>query len=240
MSFRVQCSENYYGPDCTTFCEPVEGVNTCDGDGRVVCIDERRDPASNCEMCLPGVDVRTSCTTCLLPGYDVQSSCRQCLPGRDMRTNCTTCLAGYDLSTDCTKCLLPGFDPSTSCSQCLTGRDITTNCMMCLLPGYDPSTNCTECLPNVPCQTTQTSESRYFYSPCSFTVILVCLHVGTDLAVTLASNNEINSNNLAVVGGAVGGAAGLLVILLIVLCVVITIMVFQLRYQHKTFTISGE
>ena len=26
MSFRVQCSENYYGPNCTTFCEPIEGV----------------------------------------------------------------------------------------------------------------------------------------------------------------------------------------------------------------------
>ena len=28
MSFRVQCSENYYGPNCTTLCEPVEGVYT--------------------------------------------------------------------------------------------------------------------------------------------------------------------------------------------------------------------
>ena len=29
MSFRVQCSENYYGPDCNTFCIPLEAVYTC-------------------------------------------------------------------------------------------------------------------------------------------------------------------------------------------------------------------
>ena len=41
VSFRVQCSENYYG---TTFCEPVEGVYTCDSEGRVLCIQDNRDP----------------------------------------------------------------------------------------------------------------------------------------------------------------------------------------------------
>ena len=38
MSFRVQCSENYYGPNCTTFCEPIEGVYRCDGEGRGICL----------------------------------------------------------------------------------------------------------------------------------------------------------------------------------------------------------
>ena len=33
MSFRVQCLENYFGPNCTTFCEPLEGVYTCDSEG---------------------------------------------------------------------------------------------------------------------------------------------------------------------------------------------------------------
>ena len=60
MSFKVQCAENYYGPNCTTFCEPVEGVNTCDREGRVVCTNERRDPDSNCEMCLQGWDLTTT------------------------------------------------------------------------------------------------------------------------------------------------------------------------------------
>ena len=34
MSFRVQCLENYFGPNCTTFCEPLEGVYTCDIEGK--------------------------------------------------------------------------------------------------------------------------------------------------------------------------------------------------------------
>ena len=36
MSFRVQCLENYFGPNCTTFCEPLEGVYTCDSEGKVM------------------------------------------------------------------------------------------------------------------------------------------------------------------------------------------------------------
>ena len=56
MSFRVQCAENsfgpncchenFYGPYCSTFCEPVEGVYTCDREGRVVCIQGDQDPAT--------------------------------------------------------------------------------------------------------------------------------------------------------------------------------------------------
>ena len=56
MSFRVQCSENYYGPNCTTFCEPIEGVYRCDGEGRhnIICLTQsNRDPTTNCTTCLP-------------------------------------------------------------------------------------------------------------------------------------------------------------------------------------------
>ena len=35
-SFRVQCSKNCYGLNCTTFCEPEEGVYTCDNEGSLV------------------------------------------------------------------------------------------------------------------------------------------------------------------------------------------------------------
>ena len=48
ISFRVQCSENFYGPNCTTFCAPLQGVYTCGSEGRVVCILNNRDPATNC------------------------------------------------------------------------------------------------------------------------------------------------------------------------------------------------
>ena len=126
MSFRVQCSENYYSPNCATFCEPVEGVYTCDSEGRVVCAALNLDPATNCMMCLHGWDPKTNCTTCL-PIYDDLSDCTQCLAGRDINTRCTVCL--------------PGFDPSTNCSECF--------------PGYNLLTDCTECLPDSHCQTAQ-------------------------------------------------------------------------------------
>ena len=107
MSFRVQCSENYYGPNCTTFCEPVEGVHSCDSKGRIVCIQDGQDLATNCTTCLPGWDLNNNCAVCMT-GYDPPTNCTQCLTGRDACTNCTTCLPGYDPSTNCTE-RLPSF-----------------------------------------------------------------------------------------------------------------------------------
>ena len=98
MSFRVQCAdnffgpnccpeenlfgpnccreENFFGPNCATFCEPVEGVYTCDREGRVVCLHDNQDPATNCTQCLSG--------------YDPSTNCEQCIPGYDPLTNCTS------------------------------------------------------------------------------------------------------------------------------------------------------
>ena len=36
LSFRVSCTENYYGPNCATFCEPNDN-HTCDENGSIVC-----------------------------------------------------------------------------------------------------------------------------------------------------------------------------------------------------------
>ena len=108
MSFRVQCLENYFGPNCTTFCEPLEGVYTCDSEGRSVCLQDNRDPTTNCMTCLLGWDLETNCTACSI-NYNSQSDCTQCVAGRDITTNCTTCLTGYDPSTNCTQCL-PGVE----------------------------------------------------------------------------------------------------------------------------------
>ena len=107
MSFRVQCLENYYGPNCTTFCESMEGVNTCDSEGRPVCLQDNRDPDTNCKTCLQGWDSETNQSTCS-PFFDGQSNCTQCVSGRDINSCCTTCLAGYDPSSNCTECL-PGI-----------------------------------------------------------------------------------------------------------------------------------
>ena len=74
MSFRVQCLENYFGPNCTTFCEPLEGVYTCDSEGRSVCLQDNKDPTTNCTTCLRGWDLETNCTTCI-PGKDPTSNC---------------------------------------------------------------------------------------------------------------------------------------------------------------------
>ena len=64
MSFRVQCSENYYGTDCNTFCEPVEGGHICDNEGRVICLQKYQDPATRCMTCLQGLVLETNCATC--------------------------------------------------------------------------------------------------------------------------------------------------------------------------------
>ena len=117
MSFRVQCAdnffgpnccpdENYFGPNCTTFCEPVEGVYTCDREGRVVCLEVNRNPSTTCASCLPGFDPQTSCTQCL-SGRLLPSNCTQCPPGYDISSDCTTCLPGYTLaSNDQQRCVM--------------------------------------------------------------------------------------------------------------------------------------
>ena len=120
MSFRVQCSENYFGPNCTTFCKPTEGVYTCDSEGRVICIHDGQDLATNCMACLQGWNSKTNCATCL-PYHDTQSNCTQCLTDREITTNCTTCrLPGYDPSTNCTT-------QTTTTSELETSVFVTTN-----------------------------------------------------------------------------------------------------------------
>ena len=117
MSFRVQCSENYYGPNCTTFCEPLKDVYNCNSEGRPTCILANRDPTTNCTTCLPGWGPKEDCDTCL-PFYDAKSNCAQCLTGWNISTECTMCLSGYDPLSNCTECL-PG-------SQCQPTSTATT------------------------------------------------------------------------------------------------------------------
>ena len=83
----------------------VEGVYTCDSEGRVVCIQDNRDPTTSCTDCLPGRDQLTNCTECL-PGYDPLTNCFDCLPGRDALTKCTTCNALQSTNGDC----VPGIN----------------------------------------------------------------------------------------------------------------------------------
>ena len=64
MSFRMQCSANYYSPTCTTVCKKIEGVYTCNGEQGVECIDDSQDFAVNCVTCLQGWDADTKCAAC--------------------------------------------------------------------------------------------------------------------------------------------------------------------------------
>jgi hypothetical protein len=83
MSFRVQCSRNYYGPNCTTFCAPMEGLYTCDSRGNIICVQSGRDPVTNCTTCLsrlPEKDPETNCTTCLSSFHDLSTNCTECFP----------------------------------------------------------------------------------------------------------------------------------------------------------------
>ena len=124
MSFRVQCLENYFGPNCTTFCEPFEGVYTCDSEGMAVCL-HNRDPTTNCLICLTNYDPVQSCIQCL-PGRTLSSNCTQCVTGRDITTNCTTCLPGYDILTNCTTCLFGCKATSVDAPTCLSQSSIET------------------------------------------------------------------------------------------------------------------
>ena len=51
LSFRIDCSEFYHGPQCNVFCMEVPGQFTCDSDGNIVCVNSNLTPASNCTQC---------------------------------------------------------------------------------------------------------------------------------------------------------------------------------------------
>ena len=59
MRFRVMCQQDYYGADCTRFCQPkndsVNGYYTCNSDGSFQCREGFRNPSNNCtegKVCL--------------------------------------------------------------------------------------------------------------------------------------------------------------------------------------------
>ena len=55
LSFRVTCTENFYGSDCATFCVERDdelGHYTCDSEGNIVCREGFQDPSTNCTECI--------------------------------------------------------------------------------------------------------------------------------------------------------------------------------------------
>ncbi len=66
MSFRVECSPGFCGPNCTTLPDNI-GVDECQANGTILCV-HGWDPLQNCSECLNGRNLTTNCTTCL-PGF---------------------------------------------------------------------------------------------------------------------------------------------------------------------------
>ena len=51
LSFRVTCTENFYGSDCATLCvgrDDELGHYTCDSEGNIVCREGYGNPSINC------------------------------------------------------------------------------------------------------------------------------------------------------------------------------------------------
>ena len=113
ISFRVQCLENYFDPNCTTFCVPLEGVYTCDSQGNFVCSKENREPSTNCTTCRLGYNDLRNCEACLL-GRNITTDCVSCLRGHDPSTNCTTCLPGYTFNIGGTQCIMIAVEATTA------------------------------------------------------------------------------------------------------------------------------
>ena len=51
LSFRVQCEASFFGPNCTTFCQPTDdstGRYTCGPNGEFICLEGWQDATTNC------------------------------------------------------------------------------------------------------------------------------------------------------------------------------------------------
>ena len=54
LSFGLQCTSNFYGSDCATYCVPrdnSEGHYSCGSDGERICLSGWSDPSENCTLC---------------------------------------------------------------------------------------------------------------------------------------------------------------------------------------------
>ncbi len=170
MSFKVECSPGFCGPDCSATPQNNPRVETCQANGTLTCTDNRLDssplvacndcvqtnydPTTNCTACLSGYDIDQSCSTCINTNYDPDTKCSACIIGTryDPSTNCSSCLdTTFNPLNGCKTCLLEFYDLQKNCTQCLPNRDPSTNCTQCL-PNRDPSTNCTTCLSESNCE----------------------------------------------------------------------------------------
>ena len=80
LSFRVTCTENFYGSDCATLCVERDdelGHYTCDSKGNIVCREGFQNPSTNCTECILA---EGCCKSMYLQiSIQVQVYCHSCL-----------------------------------------------------------------------------------------------------------------------------------------------------------------
>ncbi len=245
MSFRVECSPGFCGPDCTTTLQNNPRVVTCQSDGTLT-FNDNIDPITKCTSCLPNRDHSTNCTQCV-PGWDITLDCTSCLPNRDPVTNCSLCLQPDRFTdTDCSVCALPGGDPATlcqtcldnfnpTCTECVANYDLNTKCSSCL-PGYDSISDCAVCLSgrNISTRCT-TCLSGFTGSNCEPGECYTILYN----RVYLFSTTE-SSLSVGLVGGIAGGVGGALLLIILVMAVLLILLTVHIRKSGSQDISTGE
>ncbi|XP_064403193.1 scavenger receptor class F member 1-like isoform X2 [Halichondria panicea] len=247
MSFRVECSPGFCGPDCTTTPQTNPLVATCQADGSLTCTNNRLDPSPlvACNDCLYNLDITTGCSTCVQTSYDPSTNCTQCLPGWDITSDCTSCLPNRDPDpvTNCSLCLQPDRFTDTDCSVCaLPGGDPATLCQTCLATNFDPNTNCSECIGNLDLSSSCSTCLPGYDSSLNCALCLSGRNISTRCTTCLAGFTGSNCEPVSSVnGGLVGGiAGGALFLVIIVLVIIVCVLVCKNRRRGHIKFVSDE
>ncbi|XP_064403195.1 uncharacterized protein LOC135348787 isoform X1 [Halichondria panicea] len=244
MSFRVECSPGFCGPDCMTTPQNNPRVATCQADGTLTCTDNRLDPSS-CNECLYNLDITTGCSTCVQTTYDPSTNCNQCLPGWDITSYCISCLPNRDPITNCSLCLQPDrfTDADCSTSVCaLPEGDPATLCQTCLATNFDPNTNCSECIGNLDLSSSCSTCLPGYDSSLNCSLCLSGRNISTRCTTCLAGFTGSNCEPVSAVnGGLVGGiAGGALFLLIIVLVIIVCVLVYKNQRRGHIKFVSDE
>ena len=117
LSYRLVCTENYYGLGCTKFCNETDNIK-CDENGDQSCKENYYGPDCT-NFC-----IETGNFVCNENG---DRSCTDNYYGPNCDTFCEArdgSTGHYSCDDDGNKVCLPGYqDPSTSCTECAEGAD---------------------------------------------------------------------------------------------------------------------
>uniref|UniRef100_A0A0K0G2R9 Delta-like protein n=1 Tax=Strongyloides venezuelensis TaxID=75913 RepID=A0A0K0G2R9_STRVS len=107
VHYRIRCSQNYYGNECSRFCNPPIHENehfTCTDEGYIECLPGWSGKKCDRPICLKGCGGNGKCIgpdKCLCPNSQIQETCQECitLPGCQngycSKNNECTCEEGW-------------------------------------------------------------------------------------------------------------------------------------------------